>query len=62
MARMLHYLLQYEFSIPNSEIRIPHFENKVVDWNFVFGDATSGSVHGMGQGIQNKSNSNNSIV
>ena len=29
------------------------FEKKVVDGNFVFGDATSGSVPGVGQGIQN---------
>ena len=42
-----------EFRIPNSEFRIPHFDKKVVDGNFVLGDATSGSVHGMGQGIQN---------
>ena len=37
------------FRIPNSEFRIPHFEKKsVVYRNFVIGDATSGSVHGVG--------------
>ena len=48
------FLLQYEFSIPNSEFRIPnsefripHFEKNVVYRNFVFGDDTSGSVHGV---------------
>ena len=42
-----------EFRIPNSEFRIPNsaFRKKVVYGNFVFGDATSGSVHGVGQGI-----------
>ena len=41
-----------EFRIPNSAFRIPHFEKKIVVYgNFVFGDATSGSVHGVGQGI-----------
>ena len=45
-----------EFRILNSEFRIPHSEfriskKKVVYGNFVFGDATSGSVHGVGQGI-----------
>ena len=46
-----------EFRIPNSEFRIPNSEfrisKKVVDGNFVLVDVTSGSVHGMGQGIQN---------
>ena len=37
-----------EFRIPNSEFRIPHFEKNVVYRKFVFGDATSGSVHGVG--------------
>ena len=55
------FLLRYEFSNPNSEFRIPNSEipnsefriskKKVVYGNFVFGDATSGSVHGVGQGI-----------
>ena len=49
-------LLNSEFRIPNSEFRIPHSEfriseKKVVYGNFVFGDATSGSVHGVRQGI-----------
>ena len=42
-----------EFRIPNSAFRIPNFEKKVVYGDFVFGDATSGPVHGVGQGIQN---------
>ena len=48
-------LLNSEFWIPSSEFWIPNsaFRKKVVDGNFVFGDATSGSVHGMGQEIQN---------
>ena len=37
-----------EFRIPNSEFRISHFEKNVVYRNFVFGDATSGSLHGVG--------------
>ena len=38
----------------NSEFRIQHFEKNIVDGNlFFFGDATSGSVHGVEQGIQN---------
>ena len=37
-----------EFRIPNSEFRIPHFEKKNVYRKFVFGDDTSGSVHGVG--------------
>ena len=45
------FLLRYEFSIPNSEFRIPHFEKKGVYGNFVFGDATSGSVHGVGHSL-----------
>ena len=50
--------LNSEFRIlknPNSEFRISNsvFLKKVVDGNFVYGDAISGSVHGMGQGIQN---------
>ena len=32
----------------NSEFRIPHFEKNVVYRKLVFGDATSGSVHGVG--------------
>ena len=53
-----------EFLIPNSEFRNPNstFRKKVVDGSFVFGYATSGSVHGIGQGIQTKNNSNKSIV
>ena len=40
----------FEFRIPNSEflIRIPHFEKNVVYRKLVFGDATSGSLHGVG--------------
>ena len=48
-------LLNSEFRIPNSEFRIlnsesriPHFEKNVVYRKLVFGDATSGSVHGVG--------------
>ena len=37
-----------EFWILNSEFRIPHFEKNVVYRKLVFGDATSGSVHGVG--------------
>ena len=49
-----------EFRMPKSEFRIRnsafrkkrcgilHFEKNVVGGNFVFGDATSGSVHGLG--------------
>ena len=37
-----------EFRIPNSEFRIPHFEKNVVYRKLVFGDATSGSVQGVG--------------
>ena len=47
-------ILNSEFRILNSEFRIPNSafrKKKVVYGNFVFGDATSGSVHGMGQGI-----------
>ena len=36
-----------EFRILNSEFRIPHFEKHVVYRKLVFGDATSGSVHGV---------------
>ena len=32
----------------NSEFRIPHFEKNVVYRKLVFGDATSGSLHGVG--------------
>ena len=41
-------LLNSEFRIPNSEFRIPHFEKNVVYRKLVFGDARSGSVHGVG--------------
>ena len=43
-------ILNSEFRIPNSEFRIPnpHFEKKVVFRKLVFGDVTSGSVHGVG--------------
>ena len=41
-------ILNAEFQIPNSEFRIPHFEKNVVYRKLVFGDATSGSVHGVG--------------
>ena len=37
-----------EFRIPNAEFRIPHFEKNVVYRKLVFGDATSGSLHGVG--------------
>ena len=52
------HILNFEIRIRNSdfgksEFRIPHFKKKVVDGIFVFEDATSGSVHGVGQGIQN---------
>ena len=45
--------LNSEFRIPNSEFRIPNSEfrilkKNVVYRNFVFGDDTSGSVHGVG--------------
>ena len=39
-------ILNSEFRILNSEFRIS--KKKVVYGNFVFGDATSGSVHGVG--------------
>ena len=42
-----------KFRILNSEFRIPHFEKKMWMVIWFFGDATSGSVHGVGQGIQN---------
>ena len=55
---MVHQTSQFripnsEFRIPNSEFRnsefrIPHFEKNDVYRKLVFGDATSGSVHGMG--------------
>ena len=41
-------ILNSEFRILNSEFRIPHFEKNVVYRKLVFGDATSGSVHGVG--------------
>ena len=41
-------ILKSEFRIPNSEFRIPHFEKNVVYRKLVFGDATSGSLHGVG--------------
>ena len=41
-------ILNSEFRIPNSEFRIPHFEKNVVYKKLVFGDATSGSLHGVG--------------
>ena len=37
-----------EFRILNSEFRIPHLEKNDVYRKFVLGDATSGSVHGVG--------------
>ena len=37
-----------EFRILNSEFRIPHFEKNVAYRKLVFGDATSGCVHGVG--------------
>ena len=41
-------ILNSEFRILNSEFRIPHFEKNIVYRKLVFGDATSGSLHGMG--------------
>ena len=41
-------ILNSEFRIPNSEFRIPHFEKNVVYRKLVFGDAKSGSLHGVG--------------
>ena len=41
-------ILNSEFRIPNSEFRIPHFEKNVVYRKLIFGDATSGSLHGVG--------------
>ena len=43
-------LLNSEFRIPNSEFRIPNsaFRKYVVYRKLVFGDATSGSLHGVG--------------
>ena len=41
-------LLNSEFRILNSEFRILHFEKNVVYRKLVFGDCTSGSVHGVG--------------
>ena len=40
-------ILNSEFRIPNSEFRIPHFEKNRYR-KLVFGDDTSGSVHGVG--------------
>ena len=58
MAQMVHFftsirILNSEFRILNSEFRILNSEfhiskKKVVYRNFVFGDDTSGSVHGVG--------------
>ena len=41
-------ILNSEFRILNSEFRIPHFEKNVVYRKLVFGDDTSGSLHGVG--------------
>ena len=41
-------ILNSEFRIPNSAFRIPHFEKIVIYRKLVFGDATSGSLHGVG--------------
>ena len=41
-------LLNSEFRILNSEFRIPNFEKNVVYRKLVFGDATLGSLHGVG--------------
>ena len=41
-------ILNSEFRILNSEFRIPHFEKNVVYRKLVFGDATPGSLHGVG--------------
>ena len=41
-------ILNSEFRIPNTEFRIPHFEKNVVYRKLIFGDATSGSLHGVG--------------
>ena len=46
------YILWFiKLLIPNSEFRIS--KNKVGDGKIVFGDTISGSVQGVGQGIQN---------
>ena len=50
---MVHQTSQFripnsDFRILNSKFRIPHFEKNVVYRKLVFGDATSGSVHGVG--------------
>ena len=42
MAQTVHFLFRF---------RIQYFEKKVVHENFVFGDATSGYVNGVAQGI-----------
>ena len=41
-------ILNSEFRILNSEFRFPHFEKNVVYRKLVFGDAASGSLHGVG--------------
>ena len=41
-------ILNSEFRILNSEFRIPHFEKNVVYRKLFFGDAISGSLHGVG--------------
>ena len=41
-------LLDSEFRILNSEFRIPHFEKNGMYRKLVFGDASSGSLHGVG--------------
>ena len=41
-------ILNSELRILNFEFRIPHFEKNVVYRKLFFGDATSGSLHGMG--------------
>ena len=53
-----------EFRILNSEFRIPNseFRKKNVYRKFVFGDATSRSMHGGGLLIKNWNTSNDSIV
>ena len=61
MSQVVHFctsirILKSEFRILNSEFRILKYEfriskKKVVYGNFVFGDATSGSVHGVGQEV-----------
>ena len=44
-------ILNSEFRILNSDSEFRISKKKVVYGNFVFGDATSGSVHGVGHSL-----------